>query len=246
MSRITRSCGPSASRVRRSAFHASDSFSFPAIASTIFAYTFGACASSPTGSARNMPNISAHSSLGATVSLFVAVGSRLTGSCLRHHLAASAASLPSSPFGSPSSFAMPIPRARRSFRLFGAPAVAGSSHAIRPISLARMFTAVRPPPLILPLTRASARFSSCSWSAISLISFMARTSSGPLRIRHSASSWRNMPSFLSPALTASMSLLSTMPNAAALSLSRPLRSRVARCGIFSSTFGMCALALSAR
>ena len=37
MSRITRSCGPSASRVRLSAFHASDSFSLPAIASTIFA-----------------------------------------------------------------------------------------------------------------------------------------------------------------------------------------------------------------
>ena len=55
-----------------------------------------------------------------------------------------------------------------------------------------------------------------------------------------------MPSFFSPALTASRSLLSTMPNAAALRRRRPLRSRVARCGMFSNTFGMCALADMAR
>ena len=177
MSRITRSCGPSASRVRRRPFHASDSFSFPAIASTIFPYTFGARSSSAIGSARNMPNISAHSSLSAMSSLFVAVGSFLTGSCSRHHLAASRASLPSSPFGSPSSLAMPSPSLRRSFRLCGAPAVTGNSHAMRPISFARMFTAVRPPPLIFPVMRASASFSISSASACSLISFMARTSS---------------------------------------------------------------------
>ena len=60
--------------------------------------------------------------------------------------------------------------------------------------------------------------------------------------RHDGSSWRNSPSFFSPALTASRLLLSTIPNAAALRRRFPFLSRVARCGIFSSIFGRCLLA----